>query len=280
MTGSSAHAHSGQSVGMMGMVKRVGMGGVMAGLVGGAAMIGLMIVVMGGSGSGYATPLSLGIPAFVKTITPPPSMFPSLMAMMGIHLPASAMAKLGPAITSGHLSPVMMHQLGTMLTAMHVAPVKIQMIGALMSGHASNSQMADLLAGLSPSARSAVMHAMPVSAGHVAIGTITHFALAAILGMMLAMLIIGVGIGRLSITALRTPVGIIAASVMGAAMVYAFNRWVLLPAIDPMMKLVPQTAFFIGHLLFGLIVGIGIVLIAREEGVLRERSSIGSVAVA
>lgn len=32
----------------------------------------------------------------------------------------------------------------------------------------------------------------------------------------------------------------------------------ILPAIDPMMKLVPETAFFIGHLLFGLVVGVAL----------------------
>lgn len=55
-----------------------------------------------------------------------------------------------------------------------------------------------------PSARAAVMSAMPVSGGHVTVGAITHFALSAILGLTLAMLIIGVGIRMLSIAALRT----------------------------------------------------------------------------
>jgi hypothetical protein len=53
------------------------LGGVIAGLLGGAATIGLMILVMGDSGSGYAGPLNLGIRAFVKTITPPPRMLPT-----------------------------------------------------------------------------------------------------------------------------------------------------------------------------------------------------------
>jgi len=253
---------------MMKMVRRVGMGGLIAGLLGGAVMIGLMIIVMGSSGSGYASPLNLGIPAFVKTITPPASMLPKLMGLMGIHLPAAAMAQLGPAISSGHVSPAMAHQLGGMLLAMHVPAAKVQMIGVLMSGHASNSTMANLLSGMTPAARNAVMSAMPVSAGHVTIGAVTHFALSAILGVTFAMLIIGVGIQRLSIPVLRSPAGIVAVSVIGGALVYVVNRWVILPAIDPMMKLVPETAFFIGHLLFGLVVGLGIAMIARREGVL------------
>ena len=253
---------------MMAMAKRVGMWGAIAGLVGGALMIGLMIVVMGTSGAGYASPLNLGIPAFVKTIAPPVSMLPKLMSLMGIHLPAAAMAKLGPVIANGHIPPAMTHQLGGMLLAMHVPAAKVHMIGALMGGHASNSEIANLLTTLSPAARNAVMSAMPVSAGHVVIGAVTHFAISAIVGMTIAMMIIGVGIGRLQMPWLRTPGGIIAASVAGGALVYVVNRWLILPAIDPMMKLVPETALFIGHLLFGLVVGIGIVMIARHEGVL------------
>jgi len=54
---------------------------------------------------------------------------------------------------------------------------------------------------------------------------------------------------------------------------------VILPAIDPRMKLVPETAFFIGHLLFGLLVGVGIAMIARREGAL-SGDRIGAVALA
>jgi len=54
---------------------------------------------------------------------------------------------------------------------------------------------------------------------------------------------------------------------------------VILPAIDPRMKLVPETAFFIGHLLFGLLVGVGIAMIARQEGAL-SGDRIGAVALA
>ncbi len=278
MTATTRRAERGGSADMMAMVKRVGLGGVIAGLIGGAAMIGLMILVMGGSGSGYASPLNLGIPAFVNTITPPPRMLTTLMGLMGIHLPPAVMSQLGPAIASGHISPAMAHQLGGMLLAMHVPEAKVQMMGAMMSGHASNTTMANLLGSMSPSARAAVMSAMPVSGGHVTIGAITHFALSAILGLTFALLIIGVGIRTLSIPVLRTPVGIIAASIVGGALVYVINRWVILPAIDPMMRLVPETAFFVAHLLFGLIVGAGIALVARREGVLSDHR-VGALAL-
>lgn len=72
---------------------------------------------------------------------------------------------------------------------------------------------------------------------------------------------------------------LVAVSVIGGALVYVANRWVILPAIDPMMRLVPETAFFIGHLLFGLVVGLGIVIIARRTGALDEPAA-GGVALA
>ncbi len=272
--GPQAGSHS-----MMAMARRVGIGGMIAGIVGGAAMIGLMIVVMGAQGSGYASPLNLGIPAFVKTITPPVQMLPALMGMMGIHLPAAAMAQMGPAFASGHIPAAMMQKLSMMLMAMHVPAAKLQVMGALMSGHATNSQMANLLAGMPPAARSAVMNAMPVSAGHVAIGAITHFVLAAVLGMAFAMMIIGIGVGQLDLAVLRTRAGIVGASILGGAVVYVVNRWVILPAIDPMMRLVPEGWFLISHLLFGAVAGLGITIVASREGVLA-RPATASLAMA
>lgn len=251
---------------MMAMVRRVGMAGALAGLVAGALMIGLMIVVMGAQGSGYATPLNLGIPAFAKTITPPLSTLPTMMVAMGIHLPV--MAQLKPALMSGHIPPAMMHQLGATLMSMHMPAGKVAQIGALMSGHASNSTVTDLLSAMTPAARHEVMAAMPVTGGNVVIGLVTHFVLAIVLGVMFAMLIIGVGIGRLSLAPLRTPAGIILMSMIGGAIVYVVNRWLILPAIDPMMRLVPESWFFIAHLLYGLILGLGITIIASREGML------------
>ncbi|MBS1679665.1 MAG: hypothetical protein JST08_20025 [Actinobacteria bacterium] len=253
---------------LMTMARRVGIGGALAGLVGGAVMIGLMIIVMGAEGSGYATPLNLGIPAFAKTITPPLQMLPTMMAAMGIHLPPETMAQLKPALASGHLSPPMMNHLGEMLMGMHMPPEKVHQIGDLMAGHASNSTMADLLSEMPASARHEVMHAMPVTGGNVVLGAVTHFVLAVLLGVAFAMAIIGIGIERLSISVLRTPVGIIPTSVVGGAIVYVVNRWLILPAIDPMMRLVPEGWFFVAHLLFGLVVGIGITMIAAREHLL------------
>jgi hypothetical protein len=233
------------------------------GLVGGLALIGVMILVMGASGMGYASPLNLGIPAFVYAITPPLSMLPALMTLMGIHLPPAAMAQLAPALSSGHISPMMAGKLGTTLTGMHVPAAQVQMIGPLMTGHATNSTVATLLSQMSPAARNAVMSAMPVSAGHVVVGVILHFAYAGSLGVLFAALIAAAA--WLHVPGLRSPAGIISSGVIGGALVYVVMRWGLLPPTNPMMALVPQTAFFLAHLLFGLVVGVALAIAFRRR---------------
>lgn len=45
------------------------------------------------------------------------------------------------------------------------------------------------------------------------------------------------------------------------------NRWALLPSTSPMMGLVPQIAFFLAHLLFGLIVGTVLAMALRRGSV-------------
>jgi hypothetical protein len=249
------------------MARRLFGPAVLAGLLGGLAMIVVMILVMGAAGLGYATPLNLGMAAFVFTITPPTSMLPSLMGMMGIHLPPSAMAKLAMALHSGHMSPAMMKSFGSMLMGMHVPMTTINQMGLLMTGKASNSTTASLMSMMSPSARAMVMSAMPVSAGQVVVGTILHFAFAAFLGVAFAGVIGAAAWAR--VPGMRSPGGIISAGVIGGAIVYVIMRWGLLPATNPLMAFVPQIAFFLAHLLFGLVVGIVLAIAFRRPAVAR-----------
>jgi hypothetical protein len=234
----------------------------LAGLLGGLAMIVVMILVMGAAGMGYATPLNLGMAAFVFTITPPLSMLPRLIGLMGIHLPASAMGQLTAAVHSGHISPAMMKGLGSMLMGMHVPAVTVSQMGLLMSGQATNSTTASVLSAMSPQARAAVMNAMPVSAGQVAVGAILHFAFAAFLGVAFAAIIGAAAWAR--VPGMHTSGGIITAAVSGGAIVYVIQRWGLLPPVNPMMAFVPQIAFFLAHLLFGLVVGIVLAVAFRR----------------
>ena len=246
--------------------RRLALPAVGAGLLGGLFMIVVMILVMGASGMGYASPLNLGMASFAYTITPPLAMFPTLMTMMGITLPTPVMSQLAGAIHSGHIPAAMVANLGPMLVSMHVPAAKVQMIGQLMTGHATNTTVATLMSQLPPSARNAVMAAMPVSAGHVVVGSILHFAFAAFLGVAFFAIIAG---AAWFVPALRSPMALMAAGVIGGAVVYVINRWALLPTVNPMMRLVPQIAFFLAHLLFGLLVGT-ILAMALRRGPVRD----------
>ncbi|MHB1487742.1 MAG: hypothetical protein ACYCS7_10180 [Acidimicrobiales bacterium] len=235
------------------VAKRLAVPAVVAGLLGGLLMIIMMIIVMGASGMGYASPLNLGMPAFVYTITPPLQMLPNLMGAMGISLPPAAMAQLASAIQSGHISAPMAHQLGAMLLSMHVPMAKVQMMGLLMTGHATNSTVSTLMSQMSPAARASVMAAMPVNSGHIVVGSILHFAFSAFLGVAF-FAIIG-AFAWFGPSMFRSKAAFMFFGVVGGALVYIINRFVFLPSVNPMMALVPQIAFFLAHLLFGLVVG-------------------------
>ena len=152
-----------------------------------------------------------------------------------------------------------------------VPAATVSQMGALMSGTATNSTVHSLMSMMSPQARAAVMRAMPVSAGQVAVGTILHFAFAAFLGVAFAAVIGAAAWAR--VPGMRSPGGIVAAGVIGGAIVYVITRWGLLPAANPLMAFVPQIAFFLAHLLFGLVVGIVLALAFRRPGVARALSA-------
>ena len=248
------------------MARQLAVAGVLAGLLGGLAMIVVMILVMGAAGMGYATPLNVGMASFVFTIAPPASMLPTLMPLMGIHLPASVAPQVMAAVSSGHISPALMSQLQAMLMGMHLPAATVTQIGALMSGHATNAQVAGLMSMLSPSARAMVMSAMPVSAAHVLVGAVLHFVYAGFLGVLFAMVIAAAMMMRVPL--MRTAGGVIAAGVAGGAIVYIVMRWGLLPSVNPLMAFVPQTAFFLAHLLFGLVVGVVLAVTFRRRGMI------------
>ncbi len=58
-----------------------------------------------------------------------------------------------------------------------------------------------------------------------------------------------------------------AAGVIGGAIVYVIMRWGLLPPVNPLTAFVPQIAFFLAHLLFGLVVGIVLAVAFRRATV-------------
>lgn len=255
------------------MARQLAGAGVLAGLLGGLAMIVVMILVMGAAGMGYATPLNVGMASFVFTIAPPVSMLPTLMPLMGIHLPASVAPQVMAAAASGHVSPALMSRLQPMLTGMHLPAGTVTQIGALMSGHATNTQVAGLMSTLTPAARATVMNAMPVSAGHVLVGAVLHFAYSGFLGVLFAMVIAAAMMMRIPL--MRTSGGVIAAGVIGGALVYVVMRWGLLPSVNPLMAFVPQTAFFLAHLLFGLVAGAVLAVAFRRCGMIGASAQAG-----
>ena len=233
--------------------------------MGGMALALTMMIVMGLSHMGFASAINIGMPAFVFTITPPLAMLPSLMAGMGISLPASAMSQLSAAVHSGHISSAMAQHFGTMLSSMHVPMAKIQLMGLIMTGHATNATVTSLMTGMTPSARAAVMSAMPLNAGHMIVGLILHFAFSMFLGMAFFALI--AAFARVAPRALRTPMVFTLAGMIGGAIVYAVMRFGLLPSTNPLMGFVPQIAFFVAHLLFGLVVGMGFALVYERRAI-------------
>jgi hypothetical protein len=268
------HRHIPVSMGDAGpMMRRLAGTGLLGGLLGGLAMIVVMILVMGAAGMGYATPLNIGLAAFVFTITPPLSMLPTLMSAMGIHLPASMAPQVMAAASSGHFTPALMSKLQAALMGMHLPAATVTQMGALMSGHATNADVAHLMSMMTPSARAQVMNAMPVSAGHVVVGTILHFAYAGFLGVLFAMIIAAAMMMRVPL--MRSAGGVVTAGVIGGALLYVVMRWGLLPSANPLMAFVPQIAFFLAHLLFGLIVGIVLAVAFRRRGLIGAQAPVG-----
>ena len=241
------------------LAMRMAGAGIAGGLLGGVAMIGVMILSMGASGMGYATPLSLGMASFVFTITPPKSMLPMLMGLMGIHVPAPMMPKVMAMLHSSHLTPAMMQQLAAMLGSLHVPAATVKTMGLLITGHAANGTVVTLLSHMSPAAQDTVMRSMPVVASHVLVGSILHFGFAAFVGLVFAGILVGAA--WVALPVMRSSAGIVGGSVIGSALLYVLMRWILLPATNPMMGLVPQGWFLLAHLLFGL--GVGIVVAAE-----------------
>lgn len=246
------------------LARRLAGPGAFWGLMGGMVLALTMMIVMGAAHMGFASAINIGMPAFVFTITPPLLMLPSLMAGMGLNLPSSAMAQLTMAVHSGHISSAMAQQFASMLSAMHVPAAKVQMMGMIMTGHATNATVTSLMNQMTPSARAAVMAAMPLNAGHMAVGLLLHFAFSMFLGLTF-FAVLGT-FARLAPRALRTRMTFVAAGIVGGAVVYLVMRFGLLPSTNPLMGIVPQIAFFIAHLLFGLVVGMGFAMAHQRHG--------------
>lgn len=91
----------------------------------------------------------------------------------------------------------------------------------------------------------------------VIVGLMGHMMNSIILGMVFALLIS---------TLIRSAAALVVAGMAYAAAVFLALWYVILPVIDPAMKLVNGPGFFISHLMYGLMLGVGISLVRRQGG--------------
>ena len=193
--------------------------GALGGLVGGMAMALFMMIWMAATGAGFWTPLNVGMASLSYRIVPPASVMPMLAKMMPAHPSASVM----------------------------------QAAMAARSGHLTNPQMATLMKAMPASGRNMVMSAMPVQSGHLLAGTVFHLAFSVALGAAF-----GLAIALLSRTGLAVATNrlvLVGAAVAGSALLFVVQEAAVMPSLDPIMTVFPHGAFFVAHLLFGVLLG-------------------------
>jgi hypothetical protein len=208
------------------------------GLLGGLAMIVLLILYMGTAGMGYATPFNVALAAWVFPVRPPAAMMPALMKA---------------------LAPV---------AATHPAVLHAMM--ALKSGHATNATVATLMSHLPPAQRAMALSHMPIVPAHSAVGLILHFAFA--IGTGFAFTAILAGLAWLRVPGMRTPAGLVTASVIGGGLLFLIMDYGILPLLNPIMANAPTIAFLGAHLAYGLGVGVVIAAVLFRGGLLKAMS--------
>lgn len=204
------------------------------GLLGGAAMIVLLILYMGTAGMGYATPFNVALAAWFFPIRPPAAMMPALAKTLG-------------PVAATH--PAVMHAMM-----------------ALKTGHATNATVATLMSHLPAAMRATVLGHMPIVAAHSAVGLILHFAFA--IGVGLAFTAILAGLAWAGVPGMRTPAGLITASVIGGGLLFLIMDYGILPLLNPIMANAPQIAFLGSHLAYGLGVGVVVAAVLFRGGVI------------
>ena len=202
--------------------------GALGGLVGGMAMALFMMIWMAATGAGFWTPLNVGMASLSYRITPPVSVMPMLAKMMPAHPSASVM----------------------------------QAAMAMRSGHLTNPQTATLMKAMPVSARNMVMSAMPVQAGHLLAGMVFHLGFSMALGAAFGLVIALVSRAGLALAANRRV--LMGAAVAGSALLFVVQEAAVMPSLDPIMTVFPHGAFFVAHLLFGLMLGVAGVLAVRS----------------
>jgi hypothetical protein len=92
------------------------------------------------------------------------------------------------------------------------------------------------------------------SAGPVLVGLAGHMMISVILGTIFAIVV-----WKLT----RNPIVLAILGMMWGALVYAFMWWGVTATIDPAMQLVNAQWFFVSHLVFGMVLGLGVAVAQR-----------------
>jgi len=104
---------------------------------------------------------------------------------------------------------------------------------------------------------------MPVVASHLAVGMVLHVAFSMMVGVVFIAILSRLRGAGLAL--LRTAPGYLAASVAGAALLYAVMVYLVLPWANPLMyHMTPRGPLLIGHLIFGLVFGLVSYPLARR----------------
>lgn len=200
------------------------------GLLGGLFLAVLMVLYAGSAGLGYATPFNVSVAAWFYPIRPPMAMLPTLAKVMG------PMAKGHPALLKDMM--------------------------ALKTGHATNATVATLMSHMPSAVKEKVLSAMPVSAGHVVVGVVLHFAFALGVGLVFAAIL--TVLASLRIPFVSHPVGLVVSSVIGGGLLFLIMYYGILPTLNPIQANAPTAAFLGAHLAYGL--GVGVVMARALRG--------------
>ncbi|MHB8718668.1 MAG: hypothetical protein ACYDAC_07220 [Candidatus Dormibacteria bacterium] len=82
-------------------------------------------------------------------------------------------------------------------------------------------------------------------------------------GHMMNSIVLGAVFAALVWKLLRNPVALAMAGMMWGAILFVVTWWAVLPTIDPAMRLVNGPWFFVSHLVYGMVLGLGLAVVRR-----------------
>lgn len=157
-----------------------------------------------------------------------------------------------PALQSAHGTKINVRAVGGVLVTGMVAGMMmgmLQMIVEAVSGHGFWSPLRYIASVFTRGANTDPSFAF----GPVVVGLGGHMVNSVILTTIFAAVFWKV----------RNPVVLAAAGMMWGALVYVFMWWVVIPTVDPAMQLVNAPWFFVAHVVFGMVAGLGVAATQR-----------------